>query len=354
MGTVETVIIGGGLSGLYAAHLLAQKHRDFMVLEARESIGGRIVCPEHRGYFTDLGPSWYWPETQPTMDGLVREYGLHAYPQFELGKGRFQRSDGLVMTVHSVATEPQSRRLAGGMRSLVDALTIAPARIRGRCPVCRIERQTSGLQVVVGQLEKQPKAIFLADHVILALPPRLAASTIIFEPDLPDTLIQAMLRTGTWMAGHAKFFALYEEPFWRSHGLSGQAFSERGPAGEIHDGSNHRRGPYGLTGFLGVPAAYRRQHSDLSEALLAQLAVIFGGQAAHPEVFFYRDWAQERYTATQYDQPPMLTHPAYGPPDGQTAIWDDTLRFAGTETAERQGGYLEGALVAAERAAAMS
>ena len=30
-----------------------------------------------------------------------------------------------------------------------------------------------------------------------------------------------MLKIGTWMAGQAKFYALYEEPFWRRAGLSG-------------------------------------------------------------------------------------------------------------------------------------
>lgn len=352
--TVETVIIGGGLSGIYAAHLLAMKQKEFVVLEAREKIGGRIVSPEHRGFFADLGPSWYWPEIHPTIAGLVRTFGLGGYPQFESGRGRFQRSDGSVLTVGSYATEPQSWRLTGGMRVLTDTLSAAIASERIHCghPVCRIERQPRGVQVVVGELEMTPKAMFRADNVILALPPRLAAATILFEPDLPDHLAQAMLKTGTWMAGQAKFFALYNEPFWRSYGLSGQAFSERGPAGEIHDGSNNGCGPYGLTGFLGVPAVYRNQHPDLSGTLPAQLAAIFGEPAAHPEVFFYRDWARERYTATEYDQPPMVTHPVYGPPDGRTAIWENTLHFAGTETAERHGGYLEGALVAAERAVA--
>jgi monoamine oxidase len=46
----------------------------------------------------------------------------------------------------------------------------------------------------------------------------------------------------------------------------------------------------------------------------------------------------------------MVEHPVYHPPEGRTAIWNDTVLFAGTETAEQQGGYLEGALGAAERA----
>ena len=58
---IETVIIGAGLSGIYAASLLARKKRSFVVLEARNRVGGRIWCPSHDGYRCDLGPSWYWP-----------------------------------------------------------------------------------------------------------------------------------------------------------------------------------------------------------------------------------------------------------------------------------------------------
>ncbi|WP_291466180.1 NAD(P)-binding protein [Desulfobacula sp.] len=38
--TVDTIIIGGGLSGMYAAYLLSKKNISFVVLEARERIGG--------------------------------------------------------------------------------------------------------------------------------------------------------------------------------------------------------------------------------------------------------------------------------------------------------------------------
>lgn len=46
----------------------------------------------------------------------------------------------------------------------------------------------------------------------------------------------------------------------------------------------------------------------------------------------------------------MYEHPHYSPPAGQTTIWDGIIHFAGTETASQHGGYLEGALNAAERA----
>ncbi len=354
MKKIETVIIGGGLSGLYAAFLLSNKDMPFIVLEARGRTGGRILSTEHQGFFSDLGPSWYWPEINPRMTHLIQILGLEGYRQFEKGLGRFEYPNGTVQTVRGYAAEPASWRLIGGMDALITKLSeqIPGDAVKLNSPVCEIEKTATAVLVSVGELGQEPRARFSADRVILAIPPRLAAATILFTPDLSHHLTQAMLKTGTWMAGQAKFYAFYEDPCWRQAGLSGQAFSQRGPLAEIHDGSNKSQGPYGLTGFLGIPAAQRRREHTLNETILTQLAALYGPPAAQPVMFYYQDWAREKFTATDFDQPPMHAHPVYQPPAGKTAIWDHTLHFAGSETASQYGGYLEGALGSAERAVA--
>ena len=351
---VETLIIGAGLSGVYAASLLSQNNKSVVVLEARERIGGRILCPRYQEYACDLGPSWYWPEIHTYMVRLIEALGLKGYRQFEKGMGRFQRLGGEVFTVKGFATEPLSWRIAGGMMALITELCrrLPQTAIRLNHPVCGIERRSDGVLVTVGELEKNPRTQFMAQKVILALPPRLAAYSILFTPDLSDRLVQAMLKIGTWMAGQAKFYALYETPVWRNAGFSGQAFSECGPLGETHDGSNHDGAPFGLTGFAGIPAVQRNQQPNLHAAIVHQLAALFGPGASAPVKLFFQDWAREPFTATEYDQPSMNAHPIYQPPAGQNAIWDGTVHFAGTETADQHGGYLEGALRAAERAVA--
>lgn len=349
---VDTIIIGAGLSGIYAASLLSEKNKPFIVLEARNRIGGRILCPAYQKYVCDLGPSWYWPDIHPTMARLVDALGLTGYRQFEDGLGRFQQMSGQVHTVRGYPTEPCSWRLAGGMITLVNKLSqrLPQGTVLLNHPVFEIERCIEGVRVSVGVLEKAPWARFAAQQVILALPPRLTAATILFTPYLPDRLAQAMLKIGTWMAGQAKFYALYEAPFWRDAGLSGQAFSQCVPLGEVHDGSSPNGTLFGLTGFAGIAAAQRNQQGCLDEAMVKQLGFLFGPAAAKPIKLFYQDWAREPFTATEYDQPPMAAHPVYQPPAGQTTIWDGAIHFAGTETADQHGGYLEGALRAAERA----
>ena len=90
----------------------------------------------------------------------------------------------------------------------------------------------------------------------------------------------------------------------------------------------------------------------MSRAILAQLVQLFGPDAAQPLTLYYQDWAAEAFTATEYDKRSCHNHPEFYPPGGRTSIWNNTLHFAGTETAGGFGGYLEGALVSARRAAA--
>ena len=349
---VDTIIIGGGLSGIYTAFLLAAKKKSLVLLEARSRVGGRILSPEYQGFFADLGPSWYWPMINPKLKTLIQTLGLKGYPQFETGLGRFQARDGHAETIAGYPMDPPGWRLTGGMISLVKGLCarIPKNIIRLNHPVCEIQRLDNDVLVTVGHHDQKPRCRLKASEIILALPPRLAARSILFTPDLSYNLTQAMLRSSTWMAGHAKFFALYDKADWRKIGLSGQGFSQCGPLAEIHDGSSEANRPYGLTGFVGIPALRRKNRENMIQAILTQLPLLYGKEAGRPVSIYYQDWAKEEFTATEYDQRAAHNHPEFLPPSGKTSIWDGTFHFAGTETAEHLGGYLEGALSSAERA----
>jgi oxygen-dependent protoporphyrinogen oxidase len=59
----DTVIVGGGLSGLVAGQALAAKHgiRNFLVTEARERVGGNVTSLEGDGYIWEEGPNSFQP-----------------------------------------------------------------------------------------------------------------------------------------------------------------------------------------------------------------------------------------------------------------------------------------------------
>ena len=54
---VNTVIIGGGISGLSTANFLSKKTSDFLILEASDIVGGTINSSKLDGYILENGPN---------------------------------------------------------------------------------------------------------------------------------------------------------------------------------------------------------------------------------------------------------------------------------------------------------
>lgn len=75
MQTVDTLIIGAGLSGLTAAYRLHQQNRSVMVLEASERVGGWIQTHHQAGYTFEGGPNTFPSTAQELMD-LCQDLGL--------------------------------------------------------------------------------------------------------------------------------------------------------------------------------------------------------------------------------------------------------------------------------------
>lgn len=359
MPDARIAIVGAGLAGLYAAHLLEQQDvRDHVLLEARDVPGGRIASPSgptaasvgfDMGHF-DLGPSWFWPGFQQQLGRLVQELELDCFPQFETGDMLMERSPGEPpRRMQGLANAPPSMRLMGGMRTLTNALRhrltmtpivtgLAVRRLRATATHIELDCEVAGDRGVTWRVEQ----------VLLAIPPRLATHQLEFAPGLPPTLARQWRDTPTWMAPHAKYLAVYDMPFWREEGLSGEARSALGPLGEIHDASMPGGGA-ALFGFFGVPAQARARVSDaeLRRHCRVQLARLFGPKAEAPGADLIKDWAQDPYTATIADQvaggdhvlPPAIT-PDAGP-------WASRLIGIASEWSPRFPGYLAGAIEAA-------
>lgn len=354
-------IVGGGLAGLYAAYLLEQRGvDDYVLLEARPVLGGRIQSRRpHDGEPAraamaldrfDLGPTWFWPAFQPELDQLVLALGLERFAQFEAGDMLFERSpNGKPMRTPGYGSSPPSVRLVGGMATLVEAL--ASGLKAGRTVVGQVVQtvRCAGRHVDVVSVDGTGAMTTVrAEQVLLAVPPRLAHESISFSPALPASLARQWQRTATWMAPHAKYVAVYDTPFWRDSGLSGEARSACGPLGEIHDASMPG-GSAALFGFFAVPAQIRRSMAE--EALLghcrAQLERLFGPQAAAPKAELIKDWALDSLTATATDHEESGAHAS--PPLAGVAQGDWQGRIVGvaSEWSPQFPGYVAGAIEAA-------
>jgi monoamine oxidase len=355
--TQPVVILGAGLAGLAAAYYLHQAGVDFLLLEARDRLGGRILSTDAAGQLADdgfdLGPAWFWPEAQPALRQLVNRLGLSTFPQYTQGDSLFQRTPGQPpLRVPGMHPVPDSMRLAGGIGSLVTALAaqLPAASIRLNTRVTQIALRPTGVQVEC--LETQGAQYPLqANQLLLALPPRLAAR-IAFDPPLPVATVHNWREMPTWMAPHAKFMALYERPFWREVGLSGNAQSLVGPLVEIHDATS-ASGQAALFGFVGINAKQRATIAPdaLQRACIGQLAQLFGPAAKQPQASLYKDWAADPLTATEQDQK-AGEHPMAGALAPVPAPWKGRLLLAGSESARTEPGYLAGALEAAQDAVA--
>ncbi|WP_173400899.1 FAD-dependent oxidoreductase, partial [Arthrobacter sp. 35/47] len=78
------VVIGGGISGLATAALLATEGHRVTVLEKQGAVGGRAYSWEQDGFRFDAGPSWYlMPEV---IDHFFRLLGTSAEEQLDLVK----------------------------------------------------------------------------------------------------------------------------------------------------------------------------------------------------------------------------------------------------------------------------
>ncbi len=354
------LIVGAGLSGLYTAYRLEQMGEDYLLLDARERIGGRIISlsinnlesPTSPLNTVDMGPSWFWPQMHPRITQLIDDLMLPIFPQYSKGAYLLENQPNSAPIRYESGFEqsPTSMRIAGGMQCLVVTLLAAlPShKVQLNSKVTHVEYHDHGQTTVTINHSSKVKSIE-AEQVIFALPLRLLAESISFTPALPYELTQRFSATTTWMAANAKFFAIYKSPFWREEGLSGSASSRVGPLVEIHDASTFD-GVGALFGFVGIDAATRAKAGEalIKQAAIEQLTRIFGEKANSPIDIKLLDWSQEALTATEADHQASSTHPHYGLPASAKALNKFHWYFAGTEAALENGGYLEGALEAAD------
>ncbi|HJL16016.1 MAG TPA: FAD-dependent oxidoreductase, partial [Sandaracinaceae bacterium LLY-WYZ-13_1] len=256
----------------------------------------------------------------------------------------YLRSGGGLMRLSQIRDGAQERRFVGGAQQLSEMLAapLGDALVLGS-PVRALE-QTEDRVIV-----RARKGDLEARRAILALAPALVDRIELrpAPPAMRDQLLQRMP-----MGSVIKCVAVYDRPFWRERGLSGEAVSDRGPVQLAFDDSSHDGTQHALVAFLlagaarraadGAPDTRRRQ-------VLDALVRFFGPEAARPVEYVDHDWSAERFSGGCYVglmPPGVLTTcgRVLREPCGR-------LHWAGTETATEHHGYLDGAIEAGERAA---
>ena len=439
---LDVLSIGAGFSGIAAGKKLHEAGKSFLILEARDRIGGRVYTKRWEdGFYLDLGGQWIGP-TQDRMYELCQEFGIDYFETYDTGKNlldlnqRIRSFSGLIPkmdiislvnldwlmkkmekmaasidpispwshpkakeydsisleafisqncktkackkvirlacetvfasemneisllhalfyirsgtdlnTLVSIKNGAQLHRIQGGMGSVAERM-------------CKPFENSILFSHAVSSVKQSDDSVtvftdhdsFKAKKLIIAIPPPLAAK-INFNPILPANKRQVMDRIAMGQVG--KCFMVYKKPFWRDKGFSGQVLAdEHSPFQTLFDASP-KDGSMGI--ILGFTIAERcRSYFKLSKenrqkAMEKQLVSYFGPEASNPtryEDFTMTDeaWSRGCYAGLY--------------PTGAWAGFQDAYRattghihWAGTEAATRWFGYIEGAVLAGEKAA---
>jgi monoamine oxidase len=232
----------------------------------------------------------------------------------------------------------------GGMQSIANKVAEKLGdRIRLQSPVRRILQDGQGVEVISDNVTVR------AERVILCVPPNLA-DHIEFSPPLPPT--RAELLRHLPAGPIAKFVLIYDEPFWRKDGLSGECAAIDHPIAMSLDTSPPSGKPGSLSFFTFANSALELAEKSPEERkrfVLETATHRFGSKAAQPIHYFEQDWSADRWTrggCMAHYAPGVLT--SYGrvlrEPSGR-------IHWATTETSPLWCGNIDGAIRSGERAA---
>lgn len=250
----------------------------------------------------------------------------------------------------------QERKIKNGTQQLSERLYEllgASKRVLLNKPVCCIN-QSRGPYVQVTTLDGSH---YRADYVICAVPPHLWLK-IHHQPALPN--VKNLLAQRSPMGQVGKVILYYERPFWKEQGISGcfmfdaeSKVRSKFPIILSLDETKPDGSSPAIIGFTGARGWFEmRNRSDLE---VGKLVAESYAQATHLEEFknFIKverfDWTGEQYSGGCYTSThSMNTLFKFGPhlrePFGR-------IYYAGTETAIKWSGYMDGALSAGKRAA---
>jgi monoamine oxidase len=281
--------------------------------------------------------------TRPIFGAEPSELSL-LYVLFYIAASGNEQNPGTFERNFNTRDGAQMFRFVGGSQRIANELAKQlHRRVVLRSPVNRIIQRDNEVRV------KSERVNVRAKRVIVAIPPALAGR-IDYSPGVPPERDQLTQRFP--QGNLTKATAVYEHPFWRDAGLTGQVVSLNGPVNVTFDDTPPSGSPGVIFGFVGGDEARSfgsMSDADRRAAVLQNYVEYFGPDAANPIDYFETQWIQEEWTR---GCPVGILGPGvllpYGP-----AIREPVgrIHWAGTETSTYWMGYMDGAVRSGKRAA---
>jgi putrescine oxidase len=161
-------------------------------------------------------------------------------------------------------------------------------------PASAIRWRDSGVAVDAGHVRVEASA------AVVAVAPNLAA-TIRFEPALPAWRMR--LQQASSQGSVTKYLAVYDHPFWREDGLSGEGFAPYGLVRELYDNTPPSASVGVLCTFLPGEQAdlVARMSPDARRtAILEGMAAFVGPEGLRATDLIETDWSAEEWTRGAY------------------------------------------------------
>jgi monoamine oxidase len=437
----DVVIIGAGYAGISAASKLHEASKNFLILEARDRIGGRVETHllQESNAIIELGAQWIGP-SQNNMWDLVRKHQVETFDGYDSGKNIYHYKnktstykgtipkmspfalidlgiamsrlnkmtakinlttpwtspnakllDGMTMDTwirKNIFTKEAQKSMHTGFETIfacqaseisllhflfychsgdnLDTLLAVTGgaqqtlfkkgaqylleqealpfkdKIHFNQAVKQIQQSESSTVIFTDELE------ITASKVIVAIPPALCQK-IYFEQSLPQRKVQLFQRMP--MGAAMKCYVIYETPFWRDLGFSGQIVSDRSPFHVSFDCT--KPGGKGIFLFF-VEGQYARDFIELPESkrkemVLNEMRYYFGEKALNPLEYKDRCWTEEEYSGGCYAG--NFTPGSWTQFGSVLRTPNGNIHWAGTETATKWCGYMDGAIESGYRAA---
>ena len=161
-------------------------------------------------------------------------------------------------------------------------------------PVRAIRWREEGVEIDAGAVSVS------ANAAIVAVPPNLGAA-IRFEPALPAWRMR--LQQASSQGSVTKYLAVYDHPFWREDGLSGEGFAPYGLVRELYDNTPPSASVGVLCTFLPGEQAdlvARMSPEGRRTAILEGMAAFVGPEGLRATDLIETDWSAEEWTRGAY------------------------------------------------------